>query len=66
MVFRIFVDSLFSQNFSKESAQLDLCLKELARDRNRWLEYNEKYLEELKDKTTLIKLIKNIEKKKEQ
>ena len=72
--FRIFVDSLCPQGISKETAQLDLWLKEIApsknlrkwfaNDHNRWLEYKQKYLEELKNKKTLITLIKDIEKKK--
>ncbi len=71
--FRILVDSLWPQGISKEAAKLDLWLKEIApsnnlrewsaHNPNNWPEFQNKYREELKNKKTLIKLIKDIEKK---
>ena len=72
--YRILIDNTSPPNVSNETTQLDLWLKEIApsknlrkwfaNDHNRWLEYKQKYLEELKNKKTLITLIKDIEKKK--
>ena len=71
--FRILVDNLWPHGISKENAQIDLWLKELApsnnlrkwfaKDMNQWPEFQKKYLQELKNKKTLMKLIKDIEKK---
>ena len=71
--FRILVDNLWPHGISKENAQIDLWLKELApsnnirkwfaKDMNQWPEFQKKYLQELKNKKTLIKLIKDIEHK---
>ncbi len=71
--FRILIDDLYQLDISKETVQLDLWLKELASsddlikwlvdNHNKWSVYKKKYLEELKSKKTLIKLINDIEKK---
>jgi uncharacterized protein YeaO (DUF488 family) len=71
--FRILVDNLWPHGISKENAHIDLWLKELApsnnlrkwfaKEMNQWLEFQKKYLQELKSKKTLIKLIKDIEHK---
>ena len=71
--FRILIDDLFPQNVSKGTIQLDLWLKGVAPSKdlrkwfadnhNEWFEYKKKYLKELKNKKTLLKLINDNEKK---
>ena len=71
--FRILIDNLFPQDVSKETTQLDLWLKGIAPSKdlrkwfddnhNKWFEYKKKYLKELKNKKTLLKLINDNEKK---
>ncbi len=71
--FRILVDNICSKDLSKETIQLDLSLKEIApsndlkkwfaNDPERWPEFQKKYRKELRDKKTLINLIRNAERK---
>lgn len=70
--FRILVDRLWPRGISKEKAKLDLWLKDVApsselrkwfaHDPERWKEFKEKYIEELKDKKKLLKEINDKEK----
>lgn len=70
--FRILVDRLLPRGISKEKAKLDLWLKDVApsselrkwfaHDPERWKEFKEKYIEELKDKKKLLKEINDKEK----
>jgi uncharacterized protein YeaO (DUF488 family) len=71
-VFRILVDRLWPRGVSKENAKLDLWMKDIApsnelrkwfgHDPERWDEFKNKYLEELKEKKELIKQLKSMEK----
>jgi uncharacterized protein YeaO (DUF488 family) len=71
--FRILIDNSCPPDVLKEITQLDLCLKGIApsnelkkwfaENNNKWFEYKNKYLEELKNKKTLLKLITYNEKK---
>jgi uncharacterized protein YeaO (DUF488 family) len=71
--YRILIDNSSPQDVSKETTQLDLWLKGIAPSKylrkwfddnhNKWFEYKKKYLEELKNKKTLLKLINDNEKK---
>ena len=71
--YRILIDNSSPPNVSNETTQLDLCLKGIApsnnlikwfvNNHNKWFEYKKKYLEELKNKKTLLKLINDNEKK---
>lgn len=71
--FRILVDRLWPRGISKEKAKLDLWLKDIApsnelrkwfgHDRDRWEDFGKKYKEELKARKTLLKYIRNIERK---
>ena len=71
--YRILIDNSSPPNVSNETTQLDLWLKGIApsnnlikwfvNNHNKWFEYKKKYLEELKNKETLLKLIKDNEKK---
>lgn len=73
MVFRILVDRLWPRGISKESARVDLWLKDIApsdklrkwfgHKEERWEEFKNKYKEELKQKKDLLKKIKELEKK---
>lgn len=66
--YRVLVDRLWPRGVSKEEAHLDLWLKEIApsnelrkwfgHDTNRWIEFKEKYKEELKSKKELISQLK--------
>jgi len=72
--FRILVDRLWPRGLSKEKAQVDLWLKEIApsdklrkwfsHDPKKWDSFKKKYKIELKDKQELVEKIKKIEKKK--
>jgi uncharacterized protein YeaO (DUF488 family) len=69
--YRILVDRLWPRGVSKEKAQLDLWMKDIApsnnlrkwfnHDPNRWNEFQNKYTEELKDKKDLLKQLKDLE-----
>ncbi|MGA2676681.1 MAG: DUF488 domain-containing protein [Methanobacterium sp.] len=71
--YRILIDNSSPPNVSNETTQLDLWLKGIApsnnlikwfvNNHNKWFEYKKKYLEELKNKKTLLKLINDNEKK---
>lgn len=71
--FRILVDRLWPRGISKESARVDLWLKDIApsdklrkwfgHKEERWEEFKNKYKEELKQKKDLLKKIKELEKK---
>lgn len=70
--FRILVDRLWPRGISKEKAQLDLWLKEIApsnelriwyhHDPTKWSEFEKKYKEELKIKKDLIAELKELAK----
>ena len=72
--FRILVDRLWPRGISKEKANLDLWLKDVApsnelrkwfaHDPERWEEFQTKYCEELQDKKELLMEIKDTEKEK--
>ena len=72
--FRILVDKIWPRGVSKERANLDLWMKEIApsdnlrkwfsHDPKKWEEFEFKYKEELKDKNELISKINEIEKDK--
>ena len=77
--FRILVEPSWPRGLSEEKAELDLWLKEISppielcrwfnqdsngsRDSERWSEFQRRYLEELKNKPTLISIIRDAEKK---
>ncbi len=73
--FRILVDRIWPRGISKEKANLDLWMKEIApsndlrkwfsHDPEKWKEFENKYKNELKDKTELLNEIKEIERDKE-
>lgn len=70
--FRILVDRLWPRGVSKEDAEIDLWLKEIApgdelrkwysHDMNRWEQFRESYMEELNNMSGQIDKIKEIEK----
>lgn len=70
---RILVDRLWPRGVSKESANLDLWLKEIApstdlrkwfgHDPNKWHEFEKRYKEELDNKRELTLKLKDLEKK---
>lgn len=70
--FRILVDRLWPRGISKENAKIDLRLKEIApsnslrkrfaHDADKWLAFQKKYTDELKEKHELIKDIQEREK----
>lgn len=72
--FRILVDRIWPRGVSKEKANLDLWMKEIApsndlrkwfsHDPKKWEEFENKYKNELKDKKELINKIKETEKDK--
>jgi uncharacterized protein YeaO (DUF488 family) len=72
--FRILVDRLWPRGISKDKAKLDLWMKDIApsndlrkwfgHDPDKWEEFQNKYIEELKDKKQFLKEIKDIEKEK--
>jgi|SRR6266508_496233 len=65
---RILVERLWLRGLTKEQAKLDLWLKDIApstelrrwfgHDPDRWIEFRQSYLKELRQKTDLIKLLK--------
>jgi uncharacterized protein YeaO (DUF488 family) len=69
---RILVDRLWPRGVSKEKAELDIWLKDIApsnelrkwyaHDPERWQEFREGYLEELNNKKTLLSYIRDLEK----
>ncbi|OEC88725.1 MULTISPECIES: DUF488 domain-containing protein [Methanobacterium] len=72
--FRILVDRIWPRRVSKEKANLDTWMKEIApsndlrkwfaHDPKKWKEFENKYKDELKDKGELINGIKGIERDK--
>lgn len=72
--FRILVDKLWPRGVSKEKANLDLWMKEIApsddlrkwfsHDPEKWNKFENRYKDELKDKKEFINKIKEIEKDK--
>jgi uncharacterized protein YeaO (DUF488 family) len=70
--FRILVDKLWPRGLSKERVELNLWMKDIApstelrkwygHDPEKWEEFQNRYLEELKEKKDLIKKLKSIEK----
>lgn len=69
---RILVDRLWPRGVSKEKAELDIWLKDIApsnelrkwfaHDPERWQEFRERYREELKNKKTFLSYIRDLEK----
>ncbi len=69
--YRILVDRLWPRGVSKEKAKIDLWMKEIAptnnlrkwfsHDAEKWELFKIKYMEELKEKLSLLKEIKKIE-----
>jgi uncharacterized protein YeaO (DUF488 family) len=65
---RILVERLWPRGVTKAKAKLDLWLKDVApsaelrkwfgHDPDRWIEFRQRYLKELKQNTDLIKLLK--------
>src|SRR5262245_14878417 len=65
---RILVERLWPRALTKEQAKLDLWLKDVApsaelrkwfgHDPDRWVEFRQQYLKELRQKADLIKLLK--------
>lgn len=72
--FRILVDRLWPRGMSKESAQVDIWLREVApsdslrrwfsHDPKKWIEFKKRYCEELKEKKDTISNIRSLEKEK--
>ncbi|MGI0047161.1 MAG: DUF488 domain-containing protein [Nitrosotalea sp.] len=72
--FRILVDRLWPRGVSKESAQIDMWLKEVApsdslrkwfsHDPKKWIEFKKRYHEEMKEKKDAISNIRSLEKEK--
>lgn len=72
--YRILVDRLWPRGLSKDSAGIDLWLKEIApsdklrkwfsHDIQKWLEFNKKYHTELKEKPELVSKILELEQEK--
>ena len=70
--YRVLVDRLWPRGISKERADLDLWLKDIApsnelrkgynHEVSKWPEFKTKYLEELRKKKDLIKQLKSMEK----
>jgi uncharacterized protein YeaO (DUF488 family) len=70
--FRVLVDRLWPRGFSKEKANIDLWLKDIApsndlriwfgNDIEKYGSFKKKYLDELKDKKELIKQLRTMEK----
>lgn len=73
--FRILVDRLWPRGLTKQKAKVDLWLKDIApstelrkwfaHDHKKWESFKEKYKLELKDKSDLVDMIKQLEKEKE-
>lgn len=72
--FRILIDRLWPRGIKKETAKIDMWLKEVApsnelrkwfsHDPKKWEEFKKKYAEELAAKPELLKKIRQIEKEK--
>ncbi len=70
--FRVLVDRLWPRGISRESARIDLWIKEIApsgelrdwfkHEPEKWKEFEKKYWAELKDREDLVKEIKKLEK----
>ncbi len=71
--YRVLVERLWPRGMSKEKAELDLWLKEVApspqlrqwysHDINKWDEFQKRYLEELKQVPTLVNQLRSFHKK---
>jgi uncharacterized protein YeaO (DUF488 family) len=69
--YRILVDRLWPRGLSKDSAKVDLWLKDIApsdklrkwfsHDPKKWIEFNKKYHIELREKVGLISRLKELE-----
>ncbi len=67
--FRILVDRIWSRGIKKEDAGITLWLKDVApsnelrkwfgHDENRWMEFKQKYFQELRNKENLLATIKD-------
>jgi uncharacterized protein YeaO (DUF488 family) len=72
--FRILIDRLWPRGLSKESAQVDAWLKDIApsdnlrkwfsHDPKKWIEFKKRYYEELKEKKDIVSKIRSLEKEK--
>ena len=72
--YRILVDRLWPRGISKKNSKVDLWLKEISpsnelrkwflHDPEKWKEFQKKYESELKNKSDILKKIKQIEKEK--
>lgn len=72
--FRVLIDRLWPRGLSKESAQIDSWLKDIApsdnlrkwfsHDPKKWIEFKRRYHEELREKKDIISKIKSLEKEK--
>ncbi len=72
--FRILIDRLWPRGLSKESAQIDTWLKDIApssdlrkwfsHDPKKWIEFKKRYREELKEKKDMVSKIRSLEKEK--
>lgn len=72
--FRVLVDRLWPRGLSKDSAKIDLWLKDIApsdklrkwfsHDPKKWLEFNKRYHLELKEKSELTSNLKKLEQEK--
>jgi uncharacterized protein YeaO (DUF488 family) len=70
--YRVLVDKLWPRGLSKDKAKLDLWMKDIApssdlrkwfgHDKDKWPQFKNKYLTELKEKKDLIKQMKELEK----
>ena len=69
--YRVLVDRIWPRGMSKETAHIDLWMKEIApsdqlrkwfgHDPRRWTEFQKRYREELRKKTELIKQLHQLE-----
>ena len=71
--YRILVDRIWPRGMSKQKARVDLWMKEIApsdalrkwfgHDPRRWLEFQDRYYEELRKETGLTRQVRRLEKK---
>lgn len=72
--YRVLIDRLWPRGFSKEDAKVDLWMKEIApstelrkwfhHDPDKWMEFQQRYKDELVNKKALIDQILKLEKEK--
>ncbi|MFZ1076151.1 MAG: DUF488 family protein [Nitrosotalea sp.] len=72
--FRILIDRLWPRGLSKESAQIDAWLKDIApsdnlrkwfsHDPKKWIEFKKRYYKELEEKKDIVSKIRLFEKEK--